>query len=227
MSKLKKFFRSCPLPSTEMSKDELSTMVAMSLNKGLSEPMTHEDYLSDAVISAMPPEKIPRAFSALWARNILVNGHFRLSLDAIMFMTMFIRNDRDAAVYFSYVASRANEAGTRDITLGFLSNNPLALGVFTPQEVNNMWEAQMDESCVNGNLLDDPDEWKTYLYGEDAEGKVRVRFSDEDERMMTPEEVDAIGAINEPRAIEGRTYFWAGKQYLSVSTEDFVQLQNK
>lgn len=228
MSNLKKFFRTCPSPSRELGPDELSAMVAMMLNARLAEPMSHQDYLGDSVIAGMEQGKVPSVFTALWTRNDMMNGYFRISLDALMFMALFIRNKKDAAIYFSYVAYKAKEAGTRDITLRLMSEGSFALGTFTPEETNTMWEGQKNTSSPNGNLLDDPDEWRTFLYGDGTEGKVMVRFSEDDERMMSPEEVHAIGAISEPRAIEGRTYFWAGGQrYLSVSMEDFEYLQNK
>ena len=56
---------------------------------------------------------------------------------------------------------------------------------------------------------------------------MKLRFSDEDERLLSVDEVKNLGEIREPRDIEGRMYFWLGKKYVSLTKDDYSKLENQ
>lgn len=222
MNKLKDFFDACPFPAEPLSQEDSDFFIRLRLNKDISEPVTYAEFLAHP--SNSPKDKIPQALMLLWGRSLRLGEHFRMSISANLFLSFFIRKPEDAALYFGYVAHCAKKKETRDITLEFLSVITFPFGVFSQEELDQMWELQKNEGSPDGNLLDDANEWRVYLFGDAADGKVLLRYSDEDERPMSPEEVAAIGEPKEPKAIDGRMFFWLGAAYVSCSLEDFEKI---
>lgn len=209
-----------------MGEDDMKMMMGLLLNKKLSEPLTFEEFLKDEVIvSNGGKEAVPPALMAVWLRNVRLNDHFKMSIDAALFLSMFVTSFGDATLYYSYAASKAKELNS-PITLSFLAEHVFPWGVFDQEQLSQMWALQKDGSSPNGNLLDSGEAWREYLYGGDVD-KLKVRFSDEDERLLTLEEVAAMGEVKEPREIDGRMYFWLGRSYVNTTKEDYTKLQNK
>jgi len=227
MNKLSRFFSQCPTPSQALDKTDSEDMIRLMMSPDMDEPMTYQEFLAHPRISSTPKAEIPTALMAVWLRSLRLNDHFKMSLSAAMFLSLFVRSFGDATLYFSYAAYKAKTLGYRNITLDFLSKNVFPWGVFTEDDLKAMWGKQKDDDSPNQNLLDNGQEWKLYLYGEESSDKVLVRFSEDEEKPLSFEELDAMGEINEPQVVEGRMYFWLGKRYVSVSFEDYEKLENK
>lgn len=221
MSKLKEYFASCPTPQEELTKEDGDLLISLRRNQDIAEPITYAEFLAHP--NNPPKDEIPPALMLLWGRSLRLGEYFRMSMSAVIFLSLFLRRPVDAALYFGYVAYRAKEKGIRDITLEFLSIEAFPMGMFHEDQLRQMWEAQKQEGSIE-NMLDDGEQWRVYLYGDQAEGKIIVRYSQEDERPMTLEEVLADGAIVEPNVIDGHMFFWLKGSYVSVSMEDFEKI---
>ncbi len=227
MSKLSDFFKNCPVPRTPLTKEESDIMMRLLMNNAIKEPMTYEEFLNTPmVVENGGKEKLPTALMAIWLRNVRLNNHFKMSVDASLFLSTVIDSFGDGTLYYSYVANKAKELGS-NITLDFICTSVFPFGIFTKEQLGKMWDLQKNNDSPNGNLLDDGREWSLYLYGDNFDTKVKLRFSDEDERILSVDEVNGLGDIKEPRDIEGRMYFWLGKKYVSMTHDDYSKLENQ
>lgn len=225
MSKLLSFFKSCPIPNTPISEEDSRDMNAMLINPDFSEPWNFEEFKERLIgPNKMFKDKaeMHQGLWVIWVRSHLLNDYFKMTLGASMFMSLFVTSVGDATMYFSYAAAKAKEQGLRTITLDFLAKQVFQFGVFTPEQISLMWSFQEEGGK---NLLDNGEEWKVFLYG-DAEGKVAIRFSDDDQKLINIEEVLKTG-VKDAREIDERMFFWLGKKYVSTSIEDYSKLEKE
>lgn len=225
MSKLLSFFKSCPTPNTPISDEDSREMNYMLINPDFREPWNFEEFKERLIgPNRMFKDKneMHQGLWVIWVRSHLLNDYFKMTLGASLFMSLFVTSVGDAAMYFSYVTAKAKEHGFRIITLDFLAKQVFQFGVFTPEQISLMWSLQKEDGK---NLIDSGEEWRMFLYG-DVEGKVAIRFSDDDQRLVSTEEVLKTG-IRDAREIDGRMFFWLGKKYVSTSIEEYSNLEKK
>lgn len=227
MTKLETFFKNCPTPSKVFDKEDSETLIRLTSLKEYKEPLTYAEFLQHPMVLSETKEKIHPAIMALWSRVVLSGDYFKMSIDASIFLSLFIRSFDDSALYFSYVAHCAKKKGIRAITLSFIAGKVFPFGVFGEDQLSAMWDLQKNEGSPMGNLLDDGGEWKNYLFGAGTDDKVVVKFSDEDERPLTLDELAKCGDIREPQNIEGRMFFWLGNAYVSVTMADYQKIEDQ
>lgn len=223
---LKGFFEACPRPSTPLSEEDMEMLAKLLLSKGRDEPLSYAEFMDHPLVKQEKAEgkELPTALIAVWTRVNRVDGYFKMSLNAALFISSFVRSFGDSTLYMSYVMLNAHEHGIRDITLSYVAEHVFPWGVFDQEQLSMMWDLQKNNSSPAGNLLDENSEWRKHLLGNDAENKVVVKFGDEDERPLTIEEFEKCGRIKEPNEIEGRMFFWLGNSYVSTSKEDFQKI---
>lgn len=223
MSKLSDFFKSCPIPNATISDEDAKEMNAMLISPEFGEPWTFEEFKQKMIGDGRmfrDKSEMHQGLWVIWARSGMLDGYFTMTLGASLFLSLFVKTVGDATMYFSYAAGRAKLYGVRAITLDFLVKNVFQFGVFSPEQISLMWTLQEDEE--GKNLVDKGDEWREFLH--DGEGsRINIRFSDEDYRLMTKEAILELG-IEEANEIEGRMFFWLGKNYVSTTLEDYSKL---
>lgn len=226
---LKGFLEACPNPSTELSKEDVENMIILLGMKGMSEPLGYTEFLEHEFTKRLKSKEkeVPRAMMALWTRIVRVNDHFKMSIDAALFLSTFIRSFGDSTLYMSYIMLKSHQMGVSNITLNFLAERIFPWGMFNEQQLAMMWELQKESGSPNANLLDDGSAWREYLFGEGAGDKVVVRFAEGDDRPLTIEEFDKCGAVKEPSEIEGRMFFWLGNLYVSTSKDDYQKITDR
>ncbi len=223
MNELETFIKGYPIPAVAFSDYENEAVVALLGNRLFSEALTYEDlFLGKGYFVKNAPD----AVTAIWEHNRLMENYFKISVDASLFLALIVNNKRDAIIYFSFAAFKAKRMGVRNITLYFLSEHVFPYGVFTEEQRMAIWESQwkMEEFAEDG-ILSDQEQWRELLRGTDDKLKAIVSFSDDEERELTQLEASSIGAISNPREIEGRMFFWLGKRYVNTSLEDYAKLK--
>jgi hypothetical protein len=222
MSKLSDFFRSCPIPNTPISEEDARDMHAMMMSSEFMEPWTFDEFQQKMIGEGKmfkDKDEMHQGLWVIWSRSKMLDDYFKMTLGATLFLSLFVKTVGDAAMYFSYVAGKAKSYGIRVITLDFIVKNVFQFGVFSPEQISLMWILQEEDGK---NLIDKGDEWREFLYGESA-GKIAVRFTEDDYKLMATEDVLKEGVVD-AREIEGRMFFWMGKNYVSTSLEDYSKL---
>jgi len=222
MSKLLQFFKACPIPTTSISEEDSREMNAMLINPAFGEPWSFEEFKQKLIGEGKmygSKEEMHQGLWIIWARCHMLNDYFKMTIGASLFLSLFVRSAGDAVMYFSYVAGKAKEHNITVITLPFIVKHVFQFGVFSPEQIALMWSLQEEDGK---NLLDSGEEWKKFLYG-DMEDGVVVRFGDEDDRVISKMEILKQG-IKDAQEIEGRMFFWMGRNYVSTSIEEYSKL---
>lgn len=222
MSRLSGFFKSCPIPTTTISDEVAKEMNTMLISPEFGNPWTFEEFKQNLIGKGKmfnDKSEMHQGLWVIWARSAMLDDYFKMTLGASLFLSLFVKTVGDATMYFSYVAGRAKFYGVRVITLDFIVKNVFQFGVFSSEQIEMMWELQEEDG---ENLIDNGDEWRKFLYEEEAD-KIIVRFSEEDHRFMTKDDILRSG-IKDPQEIEGRMFFWLEKNYVSTSLEDYSKL---
>lgn len=220
---LSEFFKSCPSPTRELTKDEAAMLIGLLAHKGMDVPMSYHEFLEHPLVKQEKSngKELPTSLMAVWTRIARVDSYFKMGLNASLFIASLIKSFGESTIYMSYVMLCAHRSGVRSITLKFLTEKVFPFGVFSDEQLDEMWDRQKVQGSFTGNLLDDNLAWKKHLLGDDVEGKVVVKYGDEDERPLTMQEFELCGEVKEPNEIDGRVFFWLGKSYVSVSKEDY------
>jgi len=206
-----------------MSEEDAEALATLLRNEDLREPLNYDEFLAHPMTKGLK-ERVSTTLMALWTRMDFSGGYFRMSIDASIFLSFFVRSIGDSKLYMSYAMLVANKMGVRNITLKFLTEQVFSWGMFDNEQLEMMWDLQQS---MGSDLLDDGDQWKSHLMGDGAEHKVVVRFGEEDERPLTIEEFDKCGELKDPNEIEGRMFFWLGRSYVSTSKEDYQKITDR
>ena len=225
MSKLQKLFSTCVLPSAPLDEETIEALNALLYNTNDRSAMSFDEFVEQMVgenKSFSSQENVPEPLWALFEKLRFSGIDIRLHIEAAIFLSLLSKNNSYISIYLGYTAYHAKQQNTKDVSLSFVVSHVLPNGAFTDEQVVAMWNSQEKD----GNPLDDADEWKRMMYGDDSSGKIIVHLSDSDHEFMSDEQIKALGGPKEPRSIEGKMFFWLGPRYVHTTLSDY-ELINK